>query len=69
MLDALADRRRRADFAALARQLSGDDPDPLLLEIAQHRAAFAGPFDAAALAAAPSAPGPSSPPTPSPPAS
>ena len=39
-----------ADFAALARQMPADDPDPLLLEIAQHRAAFAGPFDADALA-------------------
>ena len=40
-----------ADFAAMARQMPGDDPDPLLLEIAQHRAAFVDAFDADALAA------------------
>lgn len=37
-------------FAALSRQLPRDDPDPLLLEIAQHREGFAGPFDPKALA-------------------
>ncbi len=51
VLDALA-AAVPADFAGLARQLPGDDPDPLLLEIARHRAAFAAPFDPAALAAA-----------------
>ncbi len=39
-------------FAAIARSVTGDDPDPLLLEIAQHRATFAEPFDPAALARA-----------------
>ena len=39
-----------AGFAGLARQLPADDPDPLLLEIGKHRAAFAAPFDPAALA-------------------
>jgi ATP-dependent helicase/nuclease subunit A len=41
-----------AEFAALARQLPGDDPDALLLEIGKERAGFAGPFDPAALARA-----------------
>ena len=42
VLDALA-AAARPTSRALARQLPGDDPDPLLLEIAQHRAAFAAP--------------------------
>ncbi len=33
----------RPSFAALARHLPGDDPDPLLQEIGRHRAAFAAP--------------------------
>ena len=41
-----------AGFAAIARSVGGDDPDPLLLEIARHRAAFAGRFEAEALARA-----------------
>ncbi|HET9067286.1 MAG TPA: UvrD-helicase domain-containing protein, partial [Amaricoccus sp.] len=49
ILDALADRHPE-DFAGLARQLPADDPDPLLVEIGKHRAGFARPFDAAALA-------------------
>ncbi len=49
VLDTLADRGA-PEFAAMARHLSGDDPDPLLKEIGAQRAAFAGPFDAAALA-------------------
>ena len=40
------------DFAALARQLPGDDPDALLLEIGKERAGFAAPFDPDALARA-----------------
>ncbi|WP_367278422.1 double-strand break repair helicase AddA [uncultured Amaricoccus sp.] len=51
ILDALA-KADPASFAALARQLPGDDPDPLLLEIAKHRDAFATPFDGPALARA-----------------
>ena len=51
MLDTFANEEPAA-FAGIARSVSGDDPDPLLLEIAQHRAAFAGRFDAAALARA-----------------
>ena len=39
------------DFAELARQFGREDVDALLLEIARHRAAFAGPLDAAGLAA------------------
>jgi ATP-dependent helicase/nuclease subunit A len=39
-----------ATFAAMARHLSGDDPDPLAGEIATRRALFAGPFDPARLA-------------------
>lgn len=38
------------DFAELAHHFGREDVDALLLEIARHRAAFAGPFDAAALA-------------------
>jgi ATP-dependent helicase/nuclease subunit A len=41
-----------APVEALARHLSGDDPDPLLAEIATHRPRFAGPLDEAALARA-----------------
>jgi ATP-dependent helicase/nuclease subunit A len=37
-------------FAAMARHLSGDDPDPLAAEIASRRALFADPFDPARLA-------------------
>ena len=51
MLDALATDEREA-FAAVVPYLGGADPDPLLLEIARHREAFAGVFDPAALAAA-----------------
>jgi ATP-dependent helicase/nuclease subunit A len=51
VLDGLA-RAHPEDFAGLARQLPGDDPDPLLLEILHERAGFAAPFDAAGLAAA-----------------
>jgi ATP-dependent helicase/nuclease subunit A len=51
VLDALA-RAAPEHFAALALQLPGDDPDALLQEIGQHRAAFAAPFDPARLAAA-----------------
>ncbi|HRO13365.1 MAG TPA: UvrD-helicase domain-containing protein, partial [Amaricoccus sp.] len=51
ILDALA-KADPASFAALARQLPGDDPDPLLLGIAKHRDAFATPFDGPALARA-----------------
>ncbi|PZQ49939.1 MAG: double-strand break repair helicase AddA [Rhodovulum sulfidophilum] len=36
----------------MAAHLSGDDPDPLMLEIVQHRDAFAAPFDRAAMAGA-----------------
>ena len=39
------------DFAELAHHFGREDVDALLLEIARHRGAFAGPFDAAALAA------------------
>ena len=52
VLDALADGRARRRSPALARHLSGDDPDALLQEIGHHRAAFAGPFDPGRLAAA-----------------
>jgi ATP-dependent helicase/nuclease subunit A len=48
VLDTLAARRPET-VAALARFLAGDDPDALLQEIAQHRAAFAGRFEAEAL--------------------
>lgn len=40
------------EFAAIARRIAGDDPDPLLLEIARHRAAFAGDLDPEGLARA-----------------
>jgi ATP-dependent helicase/nuclease subunit A len=51
VLDALAAGGAPA-FGALAAHLAGDDPDPLLAEIGRKRAAFAGPFDRGALAAA-----------------
>ncbi len=51
VLDTLAERAPRT-LADLAENLSGDDPDPLLREIAQRRAAFETPFDPAALARA-----------------
>ncbi|MBP7001396.1 double-strand break repair helicase AddA [Amaricoccus sp.] len=50
-LDALA-AAGAPEFAALAPWLSRDDLDPLLAEIGQRRAAFAAPFDPAALARA-----------------
>jgi ATP-dependent helicase/nuclease subunit A len=49
VLDALA-LARPEEFAALARHMSGDDPDALLVEIGQQRAGFAGPFDPERLA-------------------
>ncbi len=49
VLDALASDAREV-FAAVVPWLGGTDPDPLLLEIARHREAFAGVFDPAALA-------------------
>ena len=51
VLDALAEAEPEV-VAALAAQMPGDDPDGLLQEIGRHRAAFAGPLDMYALAAA-----------------
>jgi ATP-dependent helicase/nuclease subunit A len=51
VLDALAEARPEL-FDAVAEHLTGEGPDPLLLEILQHRVAFAGPFDPARLARA-----------------
>ena len=51
VLDNLAETLPGA-VADLVRFLSGDDPDGLLSEIGRHRAAFAQPFDADALARA-----------------
>ena len=51
VLDAIAEAEPEL-VAELARYLSGDDPDPLLCEIGRNRAAFAGDFDPARLAAA-----------------
>ncbi len=50
VLDALAEAAPET-IAAIAQQLPGESPDPLLKEIGQHRAAFVLPFDAEALAA------------------
>src|SRR5690606_29751341 len=51
VLDALAEAEPGL-VTALAGQMSGDDPDGVLREIGQNRAAFAGMFDAEAVAAA-----------------
>jgi ATP-dependent helicase/nuclease subunit A len=51
LLDRLAETQPHA-LADLADHLSGDDPDPFLCQIAQHRAAFASPFDPDRLALA-----------------
>ena len=51
VLDTLANDNP-ADFTDLARQLPGDDPDALLLEIGKERAGFSGSFDPAPLAKA-----------------
>ena len=50
VLDALAEAEPGL-VTALAGQMSGDDPDGVLREIGQNRAAFAGVFDAEAVAA------------------
>ena len=68
VLDELAADRPAPSFAALARQLPGDDPDPLLLEIGQHRAAFAAPLRRRRASPPPSAPAPRSATPTSPPA-
>ncbi|WP_299133608.1 double-strand break repair helicase AddA [uncultured Amaricoccus sp.] len=49
-LDAVAEAEP-AIFGAMAFYLGGGEPDPFLAEIAHARALFAGPFDAASLAA------------------
>jgi len=51
ILDALA-AREAPELAEAARYMPADDPDPLLVEIAARRAAFAAPFDPDDLAAA-----------------
>ena len=51
VLDTLVTAGREA-FAAVVPYLGGADPDLLLLEIARHREAFAGPFAPASLAGA-----------------
>lgn len=50
VLDAIALDEPRL-MAALAAEISGDDPEPLLRDIGAGRGAFAGPFDRDALAA------------------
>jgi ATP-dependent helicase/nuclease subunit A len=51
VLDALALADPGA-VAGMAAHLPGDDPDPLMIEIVQHRDAFEAPFDRAAMARA-----------------
>ena len=51
VLDRVATEERAA-FSGVVPYLGGAEPDMLLLDIARHREAFAGPFDRGALAAA-----------------